>query len=98
MPSLLTVTAHTHSPPSGFVAAPPTSLPEDIGGARNWDYRFCLLRDATFTLYSLLMAGYDDEAEAWREWLLRAVAGDPRDLRIMYGIRGERRIPEIPVE
>ncbi len=98
MRSLITLKALTHRPTGGIVAAPTTSLPEEIGGARNWDYRFCWLRDATFTLYSLLMAGYDDEAEAWREWLLRAVAGDPRDLRIMYGIRGERRIPEIPVE
>jgi GH15 family glucan-1,4-alpha-glucosidase len=98
MRSLITLKALTHRPTGGIVAAPTTSLPEEIGGARNWDYRFCWLRDATFTLYSLLMAGYDDEAEAWREWLLRAVAGDPRDLRIMYGIGGERRIPEIPVE
>jgi GH15 family glucan-1,4-alpha-glucosidase len=98
MRSLITLKALTHRPTGGIVAAPTMSLPEEIGGARNWDYRFCWLRDATFTLYSLLMAGYDDEAEAWREWLLRAVAGDPRDLRIMYGIRGERRIPEIPVE
>jgi GH15 family glucan-1,4-alpha-glucosidase len=98
MRSLITLKALTHRPTGGIVAAPTMSLPEEIGGARNWDYRFCWLRDATFTLYSLLMAGYDDEAEAWREWLLRAVAGDPRDLRIMYGIRGERRMPEIAVE
>ena len=86
MRSLITLKALTYRPTGGIVAAPTTSLPEELGGARNWDYRFCWLRDATFTLYSLLMAGYDDEAEAWREWLLRAVAGDPRDLRIMYGI------------
>jgi len=80
------------------VAAPTTSLPEEIGGVRNWDYRFCWLRDATFTLYSLMLAGYYDEAEAWREWLLRAVAGRPSDMRIMYGITGERRLPEIEIE
>jgi GH15 family glucan-1,4-alpha-glucosidase len=96
--SLITLKALTHRPTGGVVAAPTTSLPEEIGGSRNWDYRFCWLRDATFTLYSLLMAGYVDEAEAWREWLLRAVAGDPRDLRIMYGIAGERRFPELTLE
>jgi GH15 family glucan-1,4-alpha-glucosidase len=96
--SLITLKALTHRPTGGVVAAPTTSLPEEIGGSRNWDYRFCWLRDATFTLYSLLMAGYVQEAEAWREWLLRAVAGDPRDLRIMYGIAGERRFPELSVE
>jgi len=98
MRSLITLKALTYRPTGGIVAAPTTSLPEDIGGSRNWDYRFCWLRDATFTLYSLLMAGYDDEAEAWREWLLRAVAGDPRDLRIMYGIGGERRFPEVDLD
>jgi GH15 family glucan-1,4-alpha-glucosidase len=98
MRSLLTLKALTYRPTGGIVAAPTTSLPEDIGGARNWDYRFCWLRDATFTLYSLLQAGYETEAEAWREWLLRAVAGDPRDLRIMYGIAGERRIPEMELD
>jgi GH15 family glucan-1,4-alpha-glucosidase len=96
--SLITLKALTHRPTGGIVAAPTASLPEEIGGSRNWDYRFCWLRDATFTLYSLLMAGYVDEAEAWREWLVRAVAGDPRDLRIMYGIAGERRIPELTLE
>ncbi len=96
--SLITLKALTYRPTGGMVAAPTTSLPEEIGGARNWDYRFCWLRDATFTLYSMLMAGYDAEAEAWREWLLRAVAGDPRDLRIMYGLAGERRFPEIELE
>jgi GH15 family glucan-1,4-alpha-glucosidase len=96
--SLITLKALTHRPTGGVVAAPTTSLPEEVGGSRNWDYRFCWLRDATFTLYSLLMAGYVDEAEAWREWLRRAVAGDPRDLRIMYGIAGERRFPEMTVE
>jgi GH15 family glucan-1,4-alpha-glucosidase len=96
--SLLTLKALTYRPTGGIVAAPTTSIPEEIGGARNWDYRFCWLRDATFTLYSMLMAGYEAEAEAWREWLLRAVAGDPRDLRIMYGIAGERRFPEQELE
>ena len=98
MRSLITLKALTYRPTGGIVAAPTTSLPEELGGSRNWDYRFCWLRDATFTLYSLLMAGYDAEAEAWREWLLRAVAGDPRDLRIMYGIAGERRFPELQLE
>jgi len=93
--SLVTLKALTYRPTGGIVAAPTTSLPEDLGGARNWDYRICWLRDATFTLFSLLMAGYEREAEAWREWLLRAVAGDPRDLRIMYGLGGERRLPEL---
>ena len=98
MRSLITLKALTYRPTGGIVAAPTTSLPEELGGARNWDYRFCWLRDATFTLYSLLQAGYVAEAEAWREWLLRAVAGDPRDLRIMYGIAGERRIPELELD
>jgi GH15 family glucan-1,4-alpha-glucosidase len=96
--SLITLKAMTYRPTGGIVAAVTTSLPEDLGGRRNWDYRFCWLRDATFTLYSMLMAGYEAEAEAWREWLLRAVAGDPRDLKIMYGIAGERRSPEIELD
>jgi GH15 family glucan-1,4-alpha-glucosidase len=80
------------------VAAGTTSLPEDLGGVRNWDYRFCWLRDATFTLCSLMVAGYHDEAAAWRDWLLRSVAGDPRDLQIMYGPGGERRLDEHQVD
>ncbi len=78
----------------GVVAAPTTSLPEWPGGVRNWDYRYCWLRDATLTLYALLLGGYTEEATAWREWLLRAVAGAPADLQIMYGLGGERRLPE----
>ncbi len=98
MRSLLTLKALTYRPTGGIVAAPTTSIPEEIGGARNWDYRICWLRDATFTLYSMLLAGYEREAEEWREWLLRAVAGDPRDLRIMYGLGGERRLPELELD
>ena len=92
--SLLTLKALTFLPTGGIVAAPTTSLPEMIGGVRNWDYRFCWLRDATFTLYALLLSGYRDEAKAWREWLLRAVAGSPSEVQVMYGIAGERNLPE----
>ena len=93
--SLLTLKALTYAPTGGIVAAATTSLPERIGGVRNWDYRYCWLRDATFTLCCLLLAGYRDEAVAWRDWLLRAVAGDPAQLQIMYGPAGERRLPEL---
>jgi len=93
--SLVTLKALTYAPTGGIVAAPTTSLPEVLGGVRNWDYRFCWLRDATFTLQALLAAGYDGEAVAWRDWLLRAVAGDPSQLQIMYGVGGERRLPEL---
>ncbi|GGW88641.1 glucoamylase [Streptomyces malachitofuscus] len=92
--SLITLKALTYRPTGGIVAAPTTSLPEEPGGVRNWDYRFCWLRDSTLTLKALLAAGYQSEAEAWRNWLLRAVAGDPADLQIMYGLAGERRLPE----
>jgi GH15 family glucan-1,4-alpha-glucosidase len=92
--SLLVLKALTFEPTGGIVAAPTTSLPEQIGGVRNWDYRFCWLRDATFTLFALMNASYIDEARAWRDWLLRAVAGDPASAQILYGVGGERRIPE----
>ncbi|HKQ28417.1 MAG TPA: glycoside hydrolase family 15 protein, partial [Burkholderiales bacterium] len=92
--SLITLKALTYAPTGGLVAAPTTSLPEKIGGVRNWDYRFCWLRDATLTLLALMDGGYHEEAKAWREWLLRAVAGSPEQMQIMYGIAGERRLPE----
>ncbi|HEY6075575.1 MAG TPA: glycoside hydrolase family 15 protein, partial [Gaiella sp.] len=92
--SLLTLKALTFAPTGGIVAAPTTSLPEWIGGVRNWDYRYCWLRDATLTLLAFVRAGYVEEAGAWREWLLRAIAGSPDDLQIMYGVAGERRLTE----
>jgi GH15 family glucan-1,4-alpha-glucosidase len=92
--SLLVLKALTYAPTGGMVAAPTTSLPEAIGGPRNWDYRFCWLRDATLALLAMLRSGYHDEATMWRQWLLRAVAGDPADVQIMYGIAGERRLDE----
>jgi len=95
--SLVTLKALAHWQTGGIVAAATTSLPEKIGGTRNWDYRFCWLRDATFTLYALLSLGFVDEAEAWRAWLVRAVAGGPDDLQIMYGVAGERRLVEYEV-
>jgi GH15 family glucan-1,4-alpha-glucosidase len=93
--SLITLKALTFLPTGGIVAAPTTSLPEWLGGIRNWDYRFCWVRDASFTLRSLLDAGYHDEALEWREWLLRAVAGSPAEVNIVYGLRGERRLTEL---
>ncbi len=92
--SLLVLRALTHEDTGGIVAAPTTSLPEQFGGARNWDYRFCWLRDAALTLEAMMTHGFADEALGWRNWLLRAVAGDPEDLQIMYGLAGERRLPE----
>ncbi|MGZ5399975.1 MAG: glycoside hydrolase family 15 protein, partial [Nocardioides sp.] len=96
--SLLTLRLLTHERTGGIVAAPTTSLPEDFGGERNWDYRYCWLRDAALTLESLLTAGAVEEAGAWRSWLLRAAAGDPEDLQIMYAVDGARRLPELELD
>src|SRR6202040_4126884 len=92
--SLVVLKGLTYAPTGGIVAAPTTSLPEQFGGSRNWDYRYCWLRDATLTLSTLLNAGFHDSAQAWNEWLLRAVAGSPEQIQIMYGIGGERRVIE----
>lgn len=93
--SLITLKALIYAPTGGIVAAPTTSLPERLGGVRNWDYRYCWIRDATYTLYALLTAGYKEEASNWRDWLIRTIAGDPSQLQIMYGIAGERRLTEL---
>jgi GH15 family glucan-1,4-alpha-glucosidase len=96
--SLTVLKGLTYAPTGGLVAAATTSLPEKIGGERNWDYRYCWLRDATFSLVALVAAGYHDEAMKWRDWLLRAVAGEPSKLQIMYGLAGERRLPELELD
>ena len=95
--SLVTLKGLTYAPTGGLVAAATTSLPEQIGGVRNWDYRYCWLRDATFTLIAFMNAGYNEEAKLWREWLLRTIAGSPSQMQIMYGVRGERRLEEFEV-
>lgn len=96
--SLIILKALTYAPTGGLVAAATTSLPEKLGGVRNWDYRYCWLRDATFTLYALMAGGYTQEACAWREWLINAVAGKPSELQIMYGLAGERRLTELTLD
>jgi GH15 family glucan-1,4-alpha-glucosidase len=96
--SLIVLKALSYAPTGGLVAAPTTSLPEALGGVRNWDYRFCWLRDATLSLLSLLNSGYVEEARAWRDWLLRAMAGNPGELQIMYGVAGERRLAELEID
>ena len=92
--SLITLKGLTYAPTGGIIAAATTSLPERVGGVRNWDYRYCWLRDATFTLLAFMNLGYYEEAKAWRDWLLRAIAGSPRQVQIMYGVGGERWLPE----
>ena len=96
--SLIVLKALTYAPTGGIVAAATTSLPEQLGGVRNWDYRYCWVRDATFALYALMTAGYTEEARAWRDWLVRAVAGRPEQMQIMYGVAGERRLTELELD
>ena len=98
MRSLITLKALMYEPTGGIVAAPTTSLPEYVGGRRNWDYRYCWLRDATFTLFALVTGGYLDEARRWRDWLVNAVAGTPAQVQIMYGVAGERRLTELELD
>ena len=95
--SVITLKALTYAPTGGMVAAATTSLPERLRGVRNWDYRYCWLRDATFLLLAFMQLGYYDEARAWRDWLIRAVAGSPQQVQIMYGVGGERWLPELNV-
>ena len=96
--SLIILKGLTYAPTGGIVAAATTSLPEKIGGVRNWDYRYCWLRDATFTLFTLTRAGFVEEGRSWRGWLLRAIAGSPAQMQILYGMHGERRLPEFEIE
>ena len=95
--SLITLKGLTYAPTGGLVAALTTSLPEEIGGVRNWDYRYCWLRDAALTLLTLMGAGYREEAKSWREWLLRAIAGSPAQMQAIYGVQGERRLEEFEI-
>ena len=95
--SVIALKGLTYAPTGGLVAAATTSLPEEIGGVRNWDYRYCWLRDASFTLFSMMQVGYSEEAKSWREWLLRAIAGSAAQMQIMYGVHGERRLDEIQI-
>ena len=96
--SLLALRLMTDESTGGIVAAPTTSLPEDFGGERNWDYRYCWLRDAALTLGSLIRAGYTEEAHLWRDWLLRTIAGDPSEMQVLYAVDGGRRVPEVTLD